>query len=54
MPIQEAKKLLEETLIKNTLDRNGWNVTRAAEELGLERTNLHKKIKAYGLAKDGQ
>ena len=50
MPLQEAKKLLEETLI----DRNGWNVTRAAEELGLERTNLHKKIKAYDLNKDGQ
>ncbi len=54
MPLQEAKKRLEETLIRRTLDRNGWNVTRAAEELGLERTNLHKKIKAYGLAKDGQ
>ena len=54
MPLQEAKKLLEETLIRRTLDRNGWNVTRAAEELGLERTNLHKKIKAYDLNKDGQ
>ena len=54
MPLQEAKKRLEETLIRRTLDRNGWNVTRAAEELGLERTNLHKKIKTYGLTKDGQ
>lgn len=54
MPIQEAKKQLEETLIRRTLERNGWNVTRAAEELGLERTNLHKKIKAYGLAKNEQ
>ncbi len=54
MPLQEAKKRLEETLIKKTLDRNGWNVTRAAEELGLERTNLHKKIKSYGLTKNGE
>jgi two-component system nitrogen regulation response regulator NtrX len=54
IPLQEAKKRLEKTLIRRTLDRNGWNVTRAAEELGLERTNLHKKIKSYGLTRDEQ
>jgi two-component system nitrogen regulation response regulator NtrX len=54
VPLQEAKKRLEEALIRRTLDRNGWNVTRTAEELGIERTNLHKKINAYGLTKDGQ
>jgi len=54
MPLQEAKKRLEETLIRRTLERNGWNVTRAAEELGLERTNLHKKIKSYGLTRDDE
>ncbi len=52
--IRAVLKRLEETLIKKTLDRNGWNVTRAAEELGLERTNLHKKIKSYGLTKNGE
>jgi transcriptional regulator of acetoin/glycerol metabolism len=24
-----------------------WNVSRAAIQLGVERTNLHKKIRAY-------
>ncbi len=26
-----------------------WNITRAAVTLGIERTNLHKKIRAYGI-----
>ncbi len=51
LSLQEAKKRLERAVIERVLDRNDWNVTRAAEELGLERTNLHKKIKSYGLAR---
>ena len=46
-----AKKKFERTLILQALDRNDWNVTKAAEVLGLERTNLHKKIKQYGLTR---
>jgi transcriptional regulator of acetoin/glycerol metabolism len=26
-----------------------WNISRAAVMLGVERTNLHKKIRAYGI-----
>jgi two-component system nitrogen regulation response regulator NtrX len=52
LSLLDAKRRLEATLIVEALERNGWNVTRAAEELGLERTNLHKKIRAYGIAKD--
>jgi two-component system nitrogen regulation response regulator NtrX len=26
-----------------------WNITRAAERLGIERSNLHRKMKAYGI-----
>jgi transcriptional regulator of acetoin/glycerol metabolism len=36
-------------MIQEALERNDWNVSHAAEELGLERTNLHKKIKQFGL-----
>jgi len=49
--IQAAKKDFERTLILNALEQSNWNVTKAAEELGLERTNLHKKIKQYGISK---
>jgi two-component system nitrogen regulation response regulator NtrX len=26
-----------------------WNITRAADRLGIERSNLHRKIKSYGI-----
>jgi len=49
--LQAARESLERTLILKALEQNDWNVTKAAEELGLERTNLHKKIKHYGIAR---
>jgi two-component system nitrogen regulation response regulator NtrX len=49
--LQEAKRQFERTIILQALERNSWNVTRTAEQLGLERTNLHKKIKFYDLTK---
>jgi two-component system nitrogen regulation response regulator NtrX len=47
--LQEARKEFERSMIVEALERNDWNVSRAADELGLERTNLHKKIKQLGL-----
>lgn len=47
--LQDARKRMEHELITRTLDKFNWNVSRAAEELGLERTNLHKKMKALGI-----
>ncbi len=53
LPLQEAKREFERRMILGSLERNAWNVTRAAGELGLERTALHKKIRALGLGKGG-
>jgi two-component system nitrogen regulation response regulator NtrX len=47
--LQEARRQFERTMILGALERYDWNVSRAADELGLERTNLHKKIKQLGL-----
>jgi two-component system nitrogen regulation response regulator NtrX len=47
--LQDARKKVEHDLIVQTLEKFNWNVSRAAEELGLERTNLHKKMKALGI-----
>jgi two-component system nitrogen regulation response regulator NtrX len=47
--LQDARKKMEYDLITQTLEKFNWNVSRAAEELGLERTNLHKKMKALGI-----
>jgi two-component system nitrogen regulation response regulator NtrX len=51
LTLQAAKETLERTLILQALEQHDWNVTKAAEKLGLERTNLHKKMKHYGIAK---
>jgi len=35
--------------ILQALDQTDWNVSGAARILGVERTNLHKRIRALGL-----
>jgi len=52
LPLREAKEALERDLIREALTRHQGNVTRAARDLGLERTNLHKRIRALGLRDD--
>ncbi|HEY3495387.1 MAG TPA: helix-turn-helix domain-containing protein [Polyangiaceae bacterium] len=32
-----------------TLRAFEWNISKASIALGVERTNLHKKIRAYGI-----
>ncbi|RKZ13336.1 sigma-54-dependent Fis family transcriptional regulator [bacterium] len=49
LPLREAKEKLERDLIGGALDRHEGNVTRAARDLGLERTHLHKRMKALGI-----
>lgn len=45
LPLREAKEKLERDLVLAALDRHDGNVTRAAKDLGLERTHLHKRLK---------
>ena len=46
LPLREAKEKLERDLIEAALSRHEGNVTQAARDLGLERTHLHKRMKA--------
>jgi two-component system response regulator HupR/HoxA len=46
------KGLLEETerrVVRQSLEQNGWNKSRAARSLGLSRKGLKNKIQRYGL-----
>ena len=43
----------ERAYILDTLKEVDWNISRASTLLGLERTNLHKKIRALGLKREG-
>ncbi len=49
LSLRDAKEALERDLIRGALARHAGNVTRAAADLGLERTHLHKRIRALGL-----
>ncbi|MFO0723897.1 MAG: sigma-54 dependent transcriptional regulator [Myxococcota bacterium] len=53
MTLRELREAVERDYILKKLEETGWNVTRTAEMLGIERTNLHKKLKQLGLRKEG-
>ena len=43
---------LERRFLTETLQRHGGNVSKAAEEIGIQRTNLHALIRKYGLSQE--
>lgn len=40
---------VEKTIIRKALTKNGGNVSKAAQELGLTRTSLYRRMEKYGL-----
>ncbi|MFA5624686.1 MAG: sigma-54 dependent transcriptional regulator [Bradymonadales bacterium] len=51
--LRDFRLISEKAYIEATLLQNGWNVSKTADILGMERTNLHKKIKRFGLERTG-
>ncbi len=49
--LAETRAQAERDVIREALDRADWNVSAAARALGIERTRLHKRIRALGLQK---
>ncbi len=49
LTLREYRSRAEKGYILQTLDQVGWNISRAATILGVERTNLHKKMRTYGI-----
>jgi transcriptional regulator of acetoin/glycerol metabolism len=47
--LREYRDAAERRYIVEVLMDLEWNISRAAVMLGVERTNLHKKIRAYGI-----
>ncbi|HZU81961.1 MAG TPA: sigma-54 dependent transcriptional regulator [Polyangiaceae bacterium] len=47
LTLREFRERSERQYIVDTLKMTGWNISRTALMLGVERTNLHKKIRAY-------
>jgi two-component system nitrogen regulation response regulator NtrX len=49
-PLKEAREAFERAYILTELRAQDWNMTRTAERLGIERSHLYRKIRAYGIA----
>lgn len=49
--LREVREAAERSYIVQILNETEWNISRAAVQLGVERTNLHKKIRAYAIAR---
>jgi DNA-binding NtrC family response regulator len=49
LTLREFREQAERGYILEVLNAIEWNISRAATVLGVERTNLHKKIRAYGI-----
>ena len=47
--LREFREDIETEYIKLKLVEFDWNISRTAQALGIERTNLHKKLRALGI-----
>jgi DNA-binding NtrC family response regulator len=47
-----AVQQLERRFLVESLERCGGNVSRAAEEIGIQRTNLHALMRKYGMTSE--
>ncbi len=46
---QKAVRKVEKNFILQALEKNKWNVTQAAQSVGLQRSNFHNLMKKYGI-----
>jgi len=45
----DARKRFECSYIMHHLDKNDWNISKTAADIGMERSQLHRKIKSHDL-----
>lgn len=50
--LREARDAFEKDFITRKLQENNWNISKTAEQLDIERSNLHRKIKAYNIVQE--
>lgn len=45
----DAKEAFERAFLLQHLELHAWNISRTAADIGMERSQLHRKIKSFGL-----
>ena len=48
--LHEARSAYEREFVLRKLEENRWNMTKAAQALGLERSHLYRKMRSLGIA----
>ena len=48
---QEFKEKAEKAFIQKQLQANGWNISKTADILGIQRSHLYNKLKKYEIEK---
>jgi two-component system nitrogen regulation response regulator NtrX len=49
MPLRDAREIFERDYLTAQINRFGGNISRTAEFIGMERSALHRKLKALGI-----
>jgi two-component system nitrogen regulation response regulator NtrX len=49
MPLREAREAFEREYLKAQISRFNNNISRTAEFVGMDRSALHRQIKALGM-----
>ncbi len=49
LPFKEARKCFEHDYLKAKLIENKGNISKTAQQIGMERSHLHKKVKALSI-----
>ncbi len=52
LPLREARKKFERDLITAILVANDWSIIESAKQLGIERTNLYRKMRELGIRQE--
>ncbi|MHB2149099.1 helix-turn-helix domain-containing protein [Calditrichota bacterium LG25] len=50
MNLHQALETFEYKYLSYMLEQNNWNVQRTARILGIDRSNMYKKFKKYGIS----
>lgn len=48
--LKDARDAFEKDFIMKKLEENNWNISKTSESIAIERSNLHKKMKGYGIS----